>query len=104
MSRSFRALPSAGTGKEGGDRHPKIRNGVLIGAGAKVLGNLEIGHCSRIAAGSVVLAPVPPNTTVAGVPAKVVGQAGCAEPSRSMNQIIGNDISGASQEKEDGES
>lgn len=77
-----------GTGKETGDRHPKIRQGVLIGAGAKILGNIEVGHCSRVAAGSVVLAPVPVNTTVAGVPAKVVGQAGCAEPSRTMDQIL----------------
>nr|WP_321444089.1 serine O-acetyltransferase [uncultured Cohaesibacter sp.] len=77
-----------GTGKEDGDRHPKIRHGVLIGAGAKVLGNIEVGHCSRIAAGSVVLKDVPANTTVAGVPARVVGQAGCAEPSRSMNQLL----------------
>lgn len=77
-----------GTGKKGGDRHPKIENGVLIGAGAKILGNFKIGHCSRIAAGSVVLNEVPPNTTVAGVPAKVVGAAGCSEPSRSMDQIL----------------
>ncbi|PWW03995.1 serine O-acetyltransferase [Hoeflea marina] len=77
-----------GTGKEGGDRHPKIRDGVLIGAGAKVLGNIEIGKCSRIAAGSVVLKPVPANTTVAGVPARVVGVAGCMEPSRSMDQLL----------------
>lgn len=77
-----------GTGKEQGDRHPKIRKGVLIGAGAKILGNLEIGRCSRIAAGSVVLQDVPCNTTVAGVPARVVGQAGCAEPARSMDQLL----------------
>lgn len=77
-----------GTGKETGDRHPKIRRGVLIGAGAKILGNIEIGHCSRVAAGSVVLKDVPPKTTVAGVPARIVGQAGCAEPARSMNQMI----------------
>lgn len=77
-----------GTGKQGGDRHPKIRKGVLIGAGAKILGNIEVGRCSRVAAGSVVLAAVPRNTTVAGVPAKVVGEAGCAEPSRSMDQIL----------------
>ncbi len=77
-----------GTGKETGDRHPKIRRGVLIGAGATILGNIEIGHCSRVAAGSVVLAAVPHNTTVAGVPARVVGEAGCAEPSRSMVQIL----------------
>lgn len=80
-----------GTGKESGDRHPKIRRGVLIGAGAKVLGNLEIGHCSRIAAGSVVLKDVPPNSTVAGVPARIVGKAGCSEPARSMNQLLAAD-------------
>jgi serine O-acetyltransferase len=77
-----------GTGKETGDRHPKIRRGVLIGAGAKILGNIEIGHCARIAAGSVVLKSVPNNTTVAGVPAKVIGEAGCPEPSRSMDQLF----------------
>ena len=77
-----------GTGKESGDRHPKVRSGVLIGAGAKILGNIEIGHCARVAAGSVVLQAVPPNTTVAGVPAKAVGTAGCAEPARSMDQIL----------------
>jgi serine O-acetyltransferase len=77
-----------GTGKENEDRHPKIRHGVLIGAGAKVLGNIEVGHCARIAAGSVVVKPVPNNVTVAGVPAKIVGEAGCAEPSRTMDQMI----------------
>jgi len=77
-----------GTGNETGDRHPKVRRGVMIGAGAKILGNIEIGACSLIAAGSVVLHPVPPNTTMAGVPARAVGTAGCAEPSRSMNQIL----------------
>src|SRR5216684_9402572 len=56
-----------GTGKQDGDRHPKIRRGVMIGAGAKILGNIEIGHCARVAAGSVVLKPVPPQKTVAGV-------------------------------------
>jgi serine O-acetyltransferase len=77
-----------GTGKETGDRHPKIRHGVLIGAGAKILGNIEVGHCARIAAGSVVLHPVPHNKTVAGVPARIVGDAGCAEPARTMDQIL----------------
>jgi serine O-acetyltransferase len=77
-----------GTGKERGDRHPKIRAGVLIGAGAKILGNIEVGRCSRVAAGSVVLHPVPANKTVAGVPARIVGDAGCAEPSRAMDQIL----------------
>lgn len=77
-----------GTGKEEGDRHPKIGSGVLIGSGAKVLGNIKVGDCSRIAAGSVVLKEVPPKTTVAGVPARIVGEAGCQEPSRAMDQII----------------
>jgi serine O-acetyltransferase len=79
-----------GTGNENGDRHPKIRAGVMIGAGAKILGNIEIGHCARIAAGSVVIKPVPHNVTVAGVPAKVIGEAGCAEPSRTMDQMLYN--------------
>jgi serine O-acetyltransferase len=77
-----------GTGKEHEDRHPKIRSGVMIGAGAKILGNIEIGKCARIAAGSVVIKPVPNNVTVAGVPAKVVGTAGCPEPSRAMDQLF----------------
>ena len=77
-----------GTGKEDGDRHPKIGNGVMIGAGAKVLGNIRVGHHSRIAAGSVVLTDVPPCKTVAGVPARIVGDAGCSDPSASMNQLL----------------
>ncbi|MGB3501161.1 MAG: serine O-acetyltransferase [Mesorhizobium sp.] len=77
-----------GTGKAGGDRHPKIRHGVLIGAGAKILGNIEIGHCTKIAAGSVVLNSVPNNKTVAGVPARIVGESGCAQPSRQMDQLL----------------
>jgi len=81
-----------GTGKEDGDRHPKIGNGVLIGAGAKVLGNIHVGYCSRIAAGSVVLHDVPHCTTVAGVPARVVGEAGCAQPAINMDQVISNAI------------
>lgn len=81
-----------GTGKEDGDRHPKIGNGVMIGAGAKVLGNIHIGHCSRIAAGSVVLQDVPPCKTVAGVPARVVGEAGCSQPSITMDQVINGDL------------
>ncbi|PZQ99738.1 MAG: serine O-acetyltransferase [Cereibacter sphaeroides] len=81
-----------GTGKEDGDRHPKIADGVMIGAGAKVLGNIHVGHCSRIAAGSVVLQDVPPCSTVAGVPARVVGEAGCAQPSVTMDQLIHEDL------------
>jgi serine O-acetyltransferase len=81
-----------GTGKEHEDRHPKIRYGVMIGAGAKILGNIEVGHCARIAAGSVVINPVPNNVTVAGVPAKVIGVAGCPEPARSMDQMFSDGI------------
>lgn len=82
-----------GNGKEHGDRHPKIGNCVLIGAGAKVLGNISIGDCSKIAAGSVVLHSVPPHTTVAGVPARVVGKTGgcCGEPGRSMDHTFARD-------------
>ncbi len=77
-----------GTGKEAGDRHPKIRRGVMIGAGAKVLGNIEIGEDARIAAGSVVLEDVPPRCTVAGIPARPVGGpcGGDARPAEEMDQ------------------
>ena len=75
-----------GTGKENGKRHPKILDGVLIGAGASILGNITIGRCSRIAAGSVVLSDVPEQKTVAGVPAKIVGESGCDQPSILMDQ------------------
>ncbi|HXF55896.1 MAG TPA: serine O-acetyltransferase [Hyphomicrobiaceae bacterium] len=83
-----------GTGKERGDRHPKIGANVLLGAGAKVLGNIRIGDCSRVAAGSVVLKDVPPKTTVAGVPAREIGPAGCPEPARTMDQRIEPDDCG----------
>jgi serine O-acetyltransferase len=68
-----------GTGKASGDRHPKVRRGVMIGAGAKILGNIEIGENARIAAGSVVLTPVPAGTTMAGVPAKIVRTAAASD-------------------------
>jgi serine O-acetyltransferase len=74
-----------GTGKERGDRHPKVRRGVLIGAGAKILGNIEIGMGAKVAAGSVVLRDVPPGTTVAGIPARVVGRCTVAEPALEMD-------------------
>jgi serine O-acetyltransferase len=74
-----------GTGKEAGDRHPKVRRGVLIGAGAKILGNIEIGRGAKVAAGSVVLKDVPPHTTVAGIPARVVGRCTVAEPALEMD-------------------
>ena len=89
----MQSVTLGGTGKEGGDRHPKIGDGVLIGSGAKVLGNISVGQCSRIAAGSLVIKPVPEKVTVAGIPGKVVGVAGCSEPSRTMNQILVEDKS-----------
>ncbi len=80
-----------GTGNEKGDRHPKIRSGVLISAGAKVLGNIVIGESAKIGAGSVVLDDVPPNTTVVGVPAKAVGKPCKDSPAKTMNQSFQSD-------------
>lgn len=77
-----------GTGKETGDRHPKVENGVLIGAGAKILGNVRIGRGSKVGAGSVVLCDVPPHVTVVGVPAKIVGRPTTEEPALLMDQTI----------------
>ena len=83
----LQSVTLGGTGKEGGDRHPKIRKGALISVGAKVLGNIEVGAGAKVAAGSVVLNPVPAGCTVAGVPAKLVGD--CAtSPSETMDQNI----------------
>src|SRR5215475_3973 len=77
-----------GTGKEGGDRHPKIRRGVLLSMGAKILGNIEVGEYSRVGASSVVLQSVPPGCTAVGVPAKLTNCAGSDRPSQDMNQVI----------------
>ena len=77
-----------GTGKEGGDRHPKVRRGVMIGAGAKILGNIVIGEGAKVGAGSVVLEDVPPHCTVAGVPARQVGYPAHALPALEMDQSI----------------
>jgi serine O-acetyltransferase len=77
-----------GTGKEMGDRHPKIGRGVLLSMGAKVLGNITVGEYSRIGAGSVVLKSVPAHCTAVGVPAKLVNCSGCDRPSQEMNQFI----------------
>lgn len=88
------AVTLGGSGKETGDRHPKIGDNVLIGAGAKILGNIKVGAGSRVAAGSVVLSEVPAGVTVAGVPAKVVGSAGCASPAQSMEQSWVEDFGG----------
>jgi serine O-acetyltransferase len=83
-----------GTGKDDGDRHPKIGNNVLLAAGCKVLGNIRVGNCSKVAAGSVVLNEVPDNTTVAGVPARVVGISNCPEPALTMDQRLAPDDCG----------
>jgi len=77
-----------GTGKADEDRHPKIGNGVLIGAGAIILGNIRVGECARIGAGSVVVKEVPPRVTVVGVPAKIVGEAGAPQPAAVMDQVV----------------
>jgi serine O-acetyltransferase len=74
-----------GTGNESGDRHPKVRRGVLLGAGAKILGNIEVGRGAKVGAGSVVLRDVPPHTTVAGIPARVVGRCSVDEPALEMD-------------------
>jgi serine O-acetyltransferase len=79
-----------GTGNERDDRHPKIGCGVMMGSGAKILGNIHIGDCVRVAAGSVVVQDVPPRRTVAGVPARDIGPAGCEEPALSMDQLVGD--------------
>jgi serine O-acetyltransferase len=84
-----------GTGKSEEDRHPKIGNGVLIGAHAVVLGNIKVGDCARIGAGSVVVKEVPPRVTVVGVPARVIGEAGTAHPASVMDQTHGvQDLTG----------
>jgi serine O-acetyltransferase len=77
-----------GTGAERGDRHPKIGNGVLLGAGAKVLGNIHIGDYAKVASGSVVLKPVPAGCTAAGVPARLVNCPTCEEPARTMDHTL----------------
>jgi serine O-acetyltransferase len=77
-----------GTGAQRGDRHPKVGKGVLLGAGAKVLGNIEIGDYAKIASGSVVLRPVPSGCTAAGVPARLVNCPTCEEPARTMDHTL----------------
>jgi serine O-acetyltransferase len=81
----LQSVTLGGTGKDEGDRHPKIGDGVLISAGAKILGNIRVGEGAKVGAGSVVLADVPPHTTVAGVPAKVVGRPSSESPALEMD-------------------
>jgi serine O-acetyltransferase len=83
-----RLVTLGGTGKETGERHPIIRSGVLLGAGAKILGRVEIGTGAKVGAGSVVLADVPPHKTVAGVPAVIVGESREENPAIEMNQKL----------------
>ena len=84
----MQSVTLGGTGKESGDRHPKIRAGVMIGPGTKILGNIEVGEGAKVCAGSVVLKSVAAHTTVTGVPAKVVGKPGCDQPALDMDQQI----------------
>lgn len=84
----LQSVTLGGTGNETGDRHPKIRQGVMIGAGAKILGNIEVGRGAKVGAGSVVLKNVREHVTVAGVPAKTVGVPCCDNPCETMNQNI----------------
>lgn len=84
----MQSVTLGGTGKESGDRHPKIRQGVLLGPGAKILGNIDIGEGSMVAASSVVLKSVPAHSIIAGVPAEVVGKADVNEPSKVMNHYF----------------
>jgi serine O-acetyltransferase len=88
----MQAVTLGGTGKASGDRHPKVGSGVLIGAGAEILGNIRIGDGAKISAGSVVLADVPPHTTVAGVPARVVGKPCSEAPALDMNHALTADM------------
>lgn len=84
----MQSVTLGGTGKETGDRHPKIRQGVLIGAGSKILGNIEVGEGAHVSSGSVVLHAVAPHTVVAGVPAQVIGEAATSQPALDMHQEL----------------
>jgi serine O-acetyltransferase len=88
----LQSVTLGGTGKEEGDRHPKVEDGVLISAGAKILGNITIGSGAKVGAGSVVLQDVPPHTTVVGVPAKEIGHPTSDQPALEMNHGINCDM------------
>ena len=90
----MQSVTLGGTGKDAGDRHPKIRSGVLVAAGAKILGNVEIGEGAKIGAGSVVLHDVPPHVTVVGVPAKIIGKPQVDQPALAMCQNVEEDVKG----------
>jgi serine O-acetyltransferase len=95
----LQSVTLGGTGKDEGDRHPKIGDGVLISAGAKILGNIRVGEGAKVGAGSVVLDEVPPHTTVAGVPAKVVGRPASDQPALEMEHDFCCDESAAAAEQ-----
>jgi len=84
----LQSVTLGGTGKQSGDRHPKIREGVMIAAGAKIFGNIEVGAGAKVGGGSVVLEDVPPHTTVVGVPAKIVGRPEGDKPAFDMDQSV----------------
>lgn len=86
------AVTLGGTGAQRGDRHPKIGKGVLLGAGAKVLGNIEVGDYAKVASGSVVLKPVPPHCTAAGVPARLVACPSSPDPARTMDHTLADAV------------
>jgi serine O-acetyltransferase len=94
----LQSVTLGGTGKDEGDRHPKVGNGVLISAGAKILGNICVGEGAKVGAGSVVLEDVPPHTTVAGVPAKIVGHPASDQPALEMDHDFCCDEEAAKQE------
>lgn len=94
----LQSVTLGGTGKDEGDRHPKVGNGVLISAGAKILGNICVGEGAKVGAGSVVLDDVPPHTTVAGVPAKIVGHPASDQPALEMDHDFCCDEEAAKQE------
>ncbi len=85
---AVRWMPSSlgGTGKESGDRHPKVRHGVLLGANASIIGNIEVGEGAKVGAGSVVMKDVPAHVTVAGVPAEIVGKPKGDSPALDVDQ------------------
>ncbi len=96
----MQSVTLGGTGKEDGDRHPKVADGVLISAGAKILGNISIGEGAKIGAGSVVLQDVPKHTTAAGVPAKIIGKPTSDQPALEMNHQISCDLSNCKAESD----
>ena len=102
----YQGVTLGGTGKEKGKRHPTIGDNVMVSAGAKVLGSFTVGENSKIGAGSVVLTEVPPNSTVVGVPGRVVKRDNVRMPREDLDQVhlpdpIANEISRLAKENEE---